>query len=151
SRRDVMQRRTNIALFLVSVAVLAPDRGQAAPSPDNPRVVRVLVVGDVPTREYQFVRALLQREAQAKSVELTQHLQSYGGRNRTGEEVWADRVLAEFPGRLEDPEKEMDLKEGERMLNLRSYDVVIAFDPSWGKLSDAQRENLNGWVKEWGG
>lgn len=146
-----MHRRAIISLGLIGMALLAPSRGSAAPTPDNPRVIRVLTVGDVPTREYQFVRTLLRREMDRKLVHLTQHLQSYKNRTDRTADAEMGHVLADFPGRLEDPEKGPELKEEERLQNLRSYDVVVAFDPAWSKLSAEQRGNLNNWVKEWGG
>jgi hypothetical protein len=149
--RDIMQRWTVISVCLIGMCMLAPPRGVAAPSPDKPRVISVLIFGDVPTREYQFLRVLLRRQMDREQVRLTQFLQSHRGRTPITADVEAQGVLADFPGRLEDPEKDKDLKEEERLMNLRSHHVVIAFDPAWSKLSAAQRENLSKWVKEWGG
>ncbi len=115
------------------------------------RPLRVLLFASAPTRDYQFVRTLLVREAEKKRAELTIHLQLPPGRTerRTGvvQDVPPDRLLPVFPDRLDAASDKPD----EKLLDLAEYDVIIAFDPDWTQLSDAQIKLLEKWVDKGGG
>ena len=75
----------------------------------------MLLLAGGPTREYQFVRGVLWRDAE---VAVDIHLQTA----QVGVSQDADAVLAHFPDTAE---------------ALLPYDAIIAFDPDWRKLSGA--------------
>ena len=93
------------------------------------RKLRVLAIAGGPTREYQFVRNLLFRDP---SVELDVWLQTA----QQGLSQDADRLLTEFPGRLED---------------LFEYDAIIAFDPDWMQIPADRLQGLQRWLSEQAG
>ncbi|MEZ6070963.1 MAG: hypothetical protein R3C10_11985 [Pirellulales bacterium] len=94
------------------------------------RRTRVLLFAGGPTREYQFVRGVLWRDAEVTVDVLLQTAQS-------GMAQDADSVLASFPDTAE---------------TLLPYDVIVAFDPDWRKLNSHQLELLETWVgKQAGG
>jgi hypothetical protein len=115
------------------------------------RPLRVLLFASAPTRDYQFIRTLLVRETDKKRAELTIHLQLPPGRldRRTGvvQDVTPDRLLPVFPDRLDAGTDKPD----EKLLDLAEYDVIIAFDPDWTQLSDAQLKLVEKWVDKGGG
>ena len=100
--------------------------------------VRVLVLAGAPTREYQFVRTLLFREQEKKRFEV--RIFSQNGAGLLTEE---HDLLARFPDRLE--------ATGDKYAALGTYDVLVAFDPDWTKLSADQRLLVAAWVKKGGG
>lgn len=93
------------------------------------RKLRVLAIAGGPTREYQFVRNLLYRD---DSVELDVWLQTA----RQGLSQDADRLLTEFPSRLEE---------------LFEYDAIIAFDPDWMQVPAEGMQALQRWLSEQAG
>ena len=105
---------------------------------NNP--LRVLLFAGGPSRDYQFVRALFEREMQENRVEMSVFLQT-GPRGKDIEQgVPAERLLKHFPNRLglDDPT--------DKFSSLNMYDVIIAFDPDWTALSADQLKNLKYWV-----
>jgi hypothetical protein len=115
------------------------------------RPLRVLLFASAPTRDYQFIRTLLVREAEKKRAELTIHLQLPPGRTerRTGvvQDAPPDRLLPVFPDRLDAGSDKPD----EKLLDLAEYDVIIGFDPDWTQLTDAQVKLIEKWVDKGGG
>jgi hypothetical protein len=115
------------------------------------RPLRILLFASAPTRDYQFIRTLLVREVEKKRAELTIHLQLPPGRaeRRTGvvQDVPPDRLLPVFPDRLDAGSDKPD----EKLLDLAEYDVIIAFDPDWMQLTDAQLKLVEKWVDKGGG
>jgi hypothetical protein len=115
------------------------------------RPLRVLLFASAPTRDYQFIRTLLVREVDKKRAELTIHLQLPPGRveRRTGvvQDVPPDRLIPIFPDRLDAGSDKPD----EKLLDLAEYDVIIAFDPDWTQLTEAQLKLLEKWVDNGGG
>jgi hypothetical protein len=109
--------------------------------------LRVLLFASAPTRDYQFLRTLLVREKE--KVELSIHLQLPPGRTerRVGvvQDVDPERLLSDFPTRLEAGGQE------DKLYALDEYDVVVAFDPDWTKLSEKQLKMLETWVDKGGG
>lgn len=89
----------------------------------------VLLFAGGPSREYQFVKALLYRD---KSTVLDVLLQT----GKPGISQEAAKILDQFPAT------------GQEML---SYDCVVAIDPQWQALSPAQTDLLESWVGEQGG
>jgi RNA polymerase sigma factor (sigma-70 family) len=124
-------------------------KGAVVPPPDKKpeKPLRVLLFADGPTREYQFLRSVFAKEADRKRMELSVLLQS-GGRG-TVQDVPPDRLLKQFPARLDVPEKKEVA--GDKSPNLAAYDVIIAFDPDWTKLTKEQGRLLDRWVRKEGG
>jgi hypothetical protein len=125
----------SLALFLtvtvVALAVPAPERVK------TPRTLRILLFAGSPTREYQFVRSLLANESERKRVELSILLQPPPGKEkrRPGvvQDVPPERMLDTFPTKLD------------------SYDVLVAFDPDWSRLTEEMQANLKKRIAEKGG
>ena len=112
---------------------LAVRRDQPRPQASQllPPGSTLLLFTDGPTRDFQFLRALLSREIDRKKAEARSHIQR---QNPFQDNLSPVKALERFPdqaGRAEDNDK-----------SLRSYDVVVAFDPDWLKLSDEQRNAL---------
>jgi hypothetical protein len=113
------------------------------------RPLRVLLLASAPTREYQFIRTLMVREADKKRMELSIYLQPLPGQaRRTGivQDVPPDRMLTRFPDRLDDKKATE-----EALYNLANYDVIVAFDPDWTELTKEQAELVERWVSQQGG
>ncbi len=89
----------------------------------------VLLFAGGPSREYQFLKALLYRD---KSTVLDVLLQT----GKPGISQEAAKVLDHFPDTRQD---------------MFSYDCVVALDPQWQALSPAQTDLLESWVGEQGG
>lgn len=104
------------------------------------RALRVLMFAGGATREYQFLRSILYREMMEKRMEFCILNQSTGKDEHVDQDVGPERMLADFPDTLG--------KSDTPFMSLSDYDVIIAFDPDWTKLSKKQRENLNKWVGE---
>ncbi len=90
---------------------------------------RVLLFAGGPTREYQYVRTLLFRDASTTVDVLLQSAPS-------GIAQEANTILSEFPSTRE---------------AMYAYDCVVAFDPDWKMLSAGQIDLLEQWVAEQGG
>jgi hypothetical protein len=132
------------------VLLLASAPAPAAPAPPGDRPVRVLLLTDAPTREYQFLRTLLVREQGRKKADLAVYFQPAPGkapREGVVADVPADKVLKRFPRRFEVGARDLP---HERPDNLWNYDVVVAFDFDWLRLKPEDLRRLGKWV-EWGG
>lgn len=94
------------------------------------RKTTVLLFAGAASREYQFLRSVLQRDQEVVVDVLLQ----------TGSEGIsqdAHEILDEFPSTADE---------------LFSYDCIVAFDPDWRELTSSQRDLLQRWVeKEAGG
>jgi RNA polymerase sigma factor (sigma-70 family) len=122
----------------------------AQPAADQaPRApVRVLLFAGAPTRDYQFARHLFVREVEAKRAELSICLQSAGA--QAVQDVPAERMLPRFPDR-HDLKDDSSGDSRARFLNLARYDVIVAFDPDWTRLTPGQQVLLEKWVLLHGG
>jgi RNA polymerase sigma-70 factor (ECF subfamily) len=128
-------------------AVAMPDAGAANPEAAVGKPLRVLLVSDAPTREFQFLRQLLVRQVDRNRAELSIFLQS--APEGAVQDVPAERMLQRFPHLLQpDPAK---VKADEKAQNLLMYDVVVAFDPDWRQVPRADLKLLKSWVEEHGG
>src|SRR5947207_1748728 len=148
-RRDAT--RLSLALAGAALALGVPHPAGAAPAPPAQEPVRVLVLASAPTREFQFLRTLLVREAERKRARLNVLVQPPPGREKPRPVAPADVPfpgLARFPDHLGKPE---DDRADDRPYNLASYDVVIGFDPDWMRLEPAQLGLLKKWVQGQGG
>jgi hypothetical protein len=125
---------------------------QAKPVLVNDSTLRVLLFASGPSRDYQFVRTLLAREVESKRARLSVYLQTAKGLEDVNQDVDGSHLLNDFPNKLERPKEGKDgkkseaVKEGDPM-NLKSYDVIIAFDPDWTQLSKTQKDLLKDWVE----
>jgi hypothetical protein len=113
------------------------------------RPLRVLLFASSATRDYQFLRSILVREMDKKRAELSIYLQLPPGvterRGGVVQDVPPDRLLGQFPTRLEATDKE------DRLYALDQYDVIVAFDPDWTQLSENQLKMVGRWVENGGG
>jgi len=106
------------------------------------RALRVLLFAGGATREYQFLRTILYRESNEKRMEMSVYLQS-GKEDHIDQDVPPERLLNDFPTSVGPG--------AEPFMSLSDYDVVVAFDPDWSKLSPLQLRNLKDWVSNHGG
>jgi RNA polymerase sigma factor (sigma-70 family) len=118
----------------------------AVPAPVvEKKAPRVLLAASAPTREFQFVRALLIREAEAKRAEVSTYLQSADAGGDKPANLPAHRQLTHFPDVMERPDAPKQ-DPAKKYYNLRQYDVVVAFDLDWSRLTDEQMKLLKKWV-----
>ncbi len=104
------------------------------------RPLRVLLFAGGATREYQFLRSALYREMVEKRMDMCIYLQT-GKEDHVDQDVESKRMLGDFPTKL-DP----DPTPGNEYMSLSDYDVIVAFDPDWSKLTQQQQKNLKEWV-----
>jgi hypothetical protein len=113
------------------------------------RPLRVLIFTSSATRDYQFLRSILVREMDKKRAELSIYMQLPPGvterRGGIVQDVPADRLLGQFPTRLEAG------NDDDKLYALDQYDVIVAFDPDWTQLTDAQLKMVGRWVDNGGG
>jgi hypothetical protein len=105
--------------------------------------LRVLLFAGAPTHDFQFVRTHFVREVDQHRAELSVCLQIQ--RPGVVQDVVQERLLKEFPTMLQSEEAPTERPE-DKYYNLAQYDLVIAFDPDWSKLSDQQLGLLEKWV-----
>lgn len=105
--------------------------------------LRVLLFAGAASRDYQFVRTLLVREADTRRAEVSICLQIQ--REGVVQDVPPDRLLKHFPDRFRADDAGADKAE-EKYYNLAQYDVIIAFDPDWTQLAPEQFSMLERWV-----
>jgi hypothetical protein len=143
-----MTKRILSVMFLAVLLLpyLVPQAVWAIPNPRTPKVhrkgpLRVLLFATAPSREYQFVRSLLYREVQKKSLVLGIYLQSGKG-DDVDQEVEKEWLLSRFPN-LRKAEKPRD-----KPYCLFDYDVVVAVDPDWTTIPAPTQKLLREWVTE---
>ena len=90
---------------------------------------RILLFASAPSRDYQFFCAQIYRD---KTMEVDVYLPWA----QEGISQSADNILDKFPTSRS---------------GLAEYDVIIAFDPDWWKLSPEQVDNLEYWSARQGG
>lgn len=93
------------------------------------RPLRVLIVAGGPMRDYRFAKTALYRHP---STQTDVWLQS----GTVGISQESNRLLFRFPEKRE---------------TLYEYDVVIAFDADWSKLSEEQIQLMTEWISNEGG
>lgn len=113
----------------VLVACFVPSIRAEAPATS----VRVLLFSGGPSREYQFCRRVFVQEAARMRAVLHVCLQVTDPLGARVQDVPAERYHASFPDDLD------------------HFDVIIAIDPDWTRLSAEQLAKLNGWVTKQGG
>ncbi|MFN9719182.1 MAG: hypothetical protein ACK58L_10835 [Planctomycetota bacterium] len=97
------------------------------------RRMKVLVISSGPMRDYQFVRNALYRHSGVDS------------------DVWLQSVTDENVGMVSQEAKKLLTKFPATEAELFEYDVIVAFDPDWSKLTTEQQTFLNRWVSEHSG
>ncbi len=97
------------------------------------RRMKVLVISSGPMRDYQFVRNTLFRHSGVES------------------DVWLQSVTDENIGFVSQEAKHLLTKFPATEAELFEYDVVVAFDPDWSRLSAEEQTFLNRWVSEHAG
>ena len=95
--------------------------------------MRVLVISSGPMRDYQFVRNTLYRHSGVES------------------DVWLQSVQEDNAGMVSQEARRLLTKFPETEAELFEYDVVVAFDPDWSRLTTEQQRFLNRWVSEHAG
>ena len=97
------------------------------------RRMKVLLISSGPMRDYQFVRNALFRHSGIES------------------DVWLQSVTDENVGFVSQEAKTLLTKFPTTEAELFAYDVIVAFDPDWSRLSAEQQTFLNRWVSEHSG
>jgi hypothetical protein len=113
--------------------------------------LRVLLIASGPMRDYQFVRTLFVRETERKRAELAILLQNPPGKTerRPGivQDIPPEKLLTRFPDLFDSN----TVDPAEKIYDLASYDVIMAFDPDWKQVSDLSMNLLRTWVEKGGG
>ena len=97
------------------------------------RKQKVLVISSGPMRDYQFVRNMLYRHSGIES------------------DVWLQTVRKDETGFVSQEAKNLLVEFPKNEAELFEYDVIIAFDADWSRLSSEQHKFLNRWVAEHSG
>ena len=102
-------------------------------------------------RDYQFVRTLFVRETERKRAELSILLQNPPGKTerRPGvvQDIPPEKLLTRFPDLFDST----TVDPNEKIYDLASYDVIVAFDPDWKQVNDLSMNLLRTWVDKGGG
>lgn len=113
--------------------------------------LRILLVASGPMRDYQFVRTLFVRETERKRAELAILLQNPPGKTerRPGvvQDIPPEKLLTRFPDLFDST----TVDPNEKIYDLASYDVIVAFDPDWKQVNDLSMNLLRTWVDKGGG
>ena len=113
--------------------------------------LRILLVASGPMRDYQFVRTLFVRETERKRAELSILLQNPPGKTerRPGvvQDIPPEKLLTRFPDLFDSA----TVDPNEKIYDLASYDVIVAFDPDWKQVNDLSMNLLRTWVDKGGG
>ncbi|MCA9061530.1 MAG: hypothetical protein KDA96_00645 [Planctomycetaceae bacterium] len=97
------------------------------------RRMNVLLISSGPMRDYQFVRNTLFRHSGIES------------------DVWLQSVTEENSDMVSQESRQLLLEFPRTEALLAEYDVIVAFDPDWSRLSTEQQEWLNRWVERHAG
>ena len=95
--------------------------------------MQVLIISSGPMRDYQFVRNSLFRHSGIDS------------------DVWLQSMAAENAGMVSQESRKLLTQFPRTEAELFEYDVIVAFDPDWSRLSAEQQSYLNRWVSEHSG
>ncbi len=115
------------------------------------RPPQVLLFASSASREFQFLRTLMIREMDKDKAQLSIYVQPPPGSTEPREGIVhgipQKRQLLKFPDKYDLPAADEDAK----LLDLASYDVIVAFDPDWTQLTREELENVKKWVDRGGG
>jgi hypothetical protein len=143
-----MSRQRLFLSVTLLIGWLAPDLCAAeAPVPPQRKPPRVLLFASAPTRDFQFLQSLLIREADKGKAEVSiclQPLSEQEPRKGVVLGVPPERMLKRFPDKFQ---AEAD-NPADKLYDLASYDVIVAFDPDWSRLTGEQTTLLARWVEQ---
>jgi hypothetical protein len=122
-----------VAISLTVQTGSALAQADVAEPKEAAKPLRVLMFADGPTREYQLCRRLFLTQVDKKQVELTICLQAGDPTGPRSQDLPVERLPKDFPA------------------SLAGFDLILAFDPDWTRLSVAQLALLEPWVKQGGG
>jgi len=108
------------------------------------RALRVLLFAGRRDAEYQFLRTISLREMTEKRMEMSIHNQSI-----VGEPHVRSRCAPSACWKIS--EQARPQRSEQQFMSLNDYDVIVAFDPDWTRLSKSQLTNLAKWVDEHSG
>jgi Mg-chelatase subunit ChlD len=97
------------------------------------RKLHVLVVASGPMREYRFLHTMLNRHS---SIDV---------------DIWLQTVSPSTVGQVSQESKRLLVEFPKTAAELFDYDVIVAFDPDWSRVSVEGRKFLMNWVSEHGG
>lgn len=97
------------------------------------RKQRVLIISSGPMRDYRFVRNMLFRHSGIES------------------DVWLQTIRPDDIGFVSQEAREVLTEFPRTEAELFEYDVIVAFDADWSRLSGDQQQYLNRWVDEHSG
>jgi hypothetical protein len=97
------------------------------------RKLHVLVVASGPMRDYRFLHTMLNRHS---SIDV---------------DIWLQTVSPSTVGQVSQESKRLLIEFPKTAAELFDYDVIVAFDPDWSRLSADGRKFLMNWVGEHGG
>jgi hypothetical protein len=97
------------------------------------RKLHVLLIAGGPMRDYRFLHTMLNRHS---SIDVDVWLQTVSAVTASQVSQDAKRILVDFP---------------RTPAELFDYDVVVAFDPDWSRISPEGRKLLSNWVGEHSG
>lgn len=126
---ELGRRTLELRVVGVAAAQEAADDRRTAEIEIVDRKLRVLLAAGGPSREYQYLRGVLNRD---KEVVVDVYLQSAA----PGASQDASQLLTAFPATAAD---------------LEPYDVVVAIDCDWPRLESTAVESLERWVAEQAG
>jgi hypothetical protein len=120
------RRQLTLRVTAPAADTTAADNAQSVEIEVVDRVTRVLLMAGGPSREYQFMRNILERD---KSFTVDVLL----GTATEGVSQDARAILAAFPPTMEE---------------LSEYDAILAYDYDWRRLDPAAQSRLERWVSE---
>jgi hypothetical protein len=126
---------------------VAPPLPADAPRPRAEKPPRVLVFAAAPTPEYLFLVGHLLGEEKKGRADVTLCLQTPADKGGPQADVPDDRFLDGFPETLKAAKPEGK----ERDAALSAYDLIVAVDPDWSRLTAEQTALLGRWVEDGGG
>ncbi len=114
------------------------------------RPLRVLIFSGGAAKDSQFVRRLFLNERDKKRAELCIYQQVSEMAGSRSLDVPDAQLLKKFPDVLR-VEKNPTDKPDDQWYNLATYDVILAFDPDWTKVPQADIDRMKDWVEKQGG
>src|SRR5438132_727123 len=119
--------------------------------------MNVLLFASAPTHEYQFLEPLMVREKDAGRADVSVYIQPAPGqdlpRSNVIQDVDAEHLLEQFPHLYQDTSLDQpgSGRSNEKVYNLKNYDLIVAFDPDWTRVSSETLIHIQKWVEDGGG
>jgi hypothetical protein len=143
-----------LAVFAFTGSTIAAPvpKGSNGTLPKRKTPFRILLMAGAAGREYQMLKQLLLREIEARRADVTLLLQPVSGRKEKPRELLRDEKpfsgLTRFPDEMS---AARPAKPRSSPFDLAGYDLIVAIDPDWTRLTEKQAKNLHKWVTELGG